>query len=173
MGLVLPQPMGLEPSVDHAIDEILAPLQNWAGNVDAFGKWIDPPYSAEHFSASAGTWTVDAGDWRMFQYMVINDTMWLRAHLHDTTTASVTNQLFLRLPNGYQCRDIYFIGNFVWWDASGGGTYAIGAALGTRASNDPTRINLVRDILPSSTNWPSVTNLLSFGISLTIPIVRS
>jgi hypothetical protein len=170
--LKLPNPSGLPPAIDAAFDEVIAPLQTWAGKVDGFGRWIDVPYSQEFFSASAGTWTVDAGDWRHFSYTVIGDVMLLRAHLQDTTTASVTNQLFLRLPPGFQCRDNWFIGTFAWWDATGAGTYGVGTALGTRAGNDSTRLNLVRDVLPTSTNWPSVTNLLSFGFDLRIPVVR-
>lgn len=171
MKLVLPNPSGLEPAVDSAIDEILAPLQAWAGAVEAFGKWVDVPYSTEWFTSSAGTWTVGAGHVKVFQYAVIQDVMTLRLDIALSTTASMGNQLFVRMPDGWHCRDNRFLGLCQWNDDTGAGTYGIGTVLGATDSSGR-RLNIVRDVLPSSTAWPNSTALFNLKFNIQIPVIR-
>lgn len=153
------------------LNDLIASLQVWVGQQEGAGRWTDVPYSTALFGSSAGTWTVQAGDMRVYQYTVNQDLMRLRFHVVDSTTASMGNQLFVRLPDGWRCRDNQFLGLCYWADGTGGGTYGNGVVLGTQDSGGK-RLNIVRDVLPTSTNWPNATDLFNLGFSLTIPVIR-
>lgn len=160
---------GLTPMVSRAFEDVIASLQTWAGSVSAFGRWIDVAYDTKYFGSSAGTWTVQRGDVKVFQYTVLQDLMILRVSLGNTTTSGVTNQLFLTLPDGYKARDNQFMGTLVWHDDTGAGTYGVGAVSGLQSNGRI--LNLVRDILPTSTNWPNVTDLLNIRMTIIIPVM--
>lgn len=164
---------GIPPRIAEELDQILAAIQIWTGKSEGFGKWVDVPYSAGLFSQSAGVWTVEAGDMRVFQYMVVEELMFLRIDLfHTTTSAAIGPSLFVFLPPGWRCRDNRIIGLTEWDDDSGAGTYGTGTVVGT--SGDPVgrKMNIVRDVLPTSTNWPVSSDTLSLRMNLQVPVIR-
>jgi hypothetical protein len=171
MGLVLPVPQRVAPEIQSAFDEILAPLQAYLGKLDGFGRWVDVPYSTDLFSSSAGTWTVQAGDMKAYQYANVQDVLFLRMHVQSSTTTAMSAQLFVRLPQGWRCRDNLFLGVCAWADGTGGGTDGVGRVLGTTDTGGR-RLNLVRDVLPSSTAWPNSTNLFSLFFNIVVPVIR-
>lgn len=78
--------------------------------------------------------------------------------------------MFIQLPDGWRTRDNKFIGLVQWNDDTGAGTSGVGAVLGTREDNGK-HLNIVRDVLPTSTNWPNVTNLLALRLNVQIPVI--
>ena len=173
MGLLLGfDRQGIDPRVADELDQILASIQTWAGKSEGLGKWTDVPYSAVLFGQSAGVWTVEPGDMQLYQYTIVQDMMFVRLILfHTTTSAAIGPSLYVSLPDGWRCRDNHYIGVVEWDDDSGGGTYGTGTVLGTLGSTGR-RMNIVRDVLPSSTNWPIATNTLSLRMNLTVPVIR-
>jgi len=167
MGLVLPDLDALDPKTKTALEDVLAAIQVWAGKVDGLGKWIDVAHSNGFYSSSAGSWTVGVRDQRVFQYSVLQDLMLLRVHIVDSTTASMGNQLFVQMPDGWRCRDNQYLGQCYWTD---GTTYGIGTVLGTLDSGGR-KLNIVRDVLASSTNWPNATDSFNLGFNLQIPVM--
>ena len=96
--------------------------------------------------------------------------MFLRVIVGSTSTASIGNQLFVRLPDGWRCRDNKYLGLVQWDDATGAGTEGVGKVFGTQDAGGK-RLNIVRDVLPVSTNWPNATETFSLRMNLTIPVI--
>ena len=116
------------------LNDLIASLQAWVGRQEGLGRWTDVPHSTSLFGSSAGTWTVSPGAMQVFQYTVVQDLMLLRVVLGGTTTSSMGNQLFVRLPDGWRCRDNKYLGVAQWDDATGAGTEGVGRVFGTQTS---------------------------------------
>jgi len=75
-----------------------------ATRATAMGYWVANPYVAGDFTASAGTWTVDAGDMSSFRYMIIGKTLFYSIRLLNTSTsAGMGTQLKIKVPGGFSC----------------------------------------------------------------------
>ena len=153
------------------LNDLIASLQVWVGQQEGAGRWTDVPYSTALFGSSAGTWTVDQGDLQVYQYVVNQDVMFLRLVVASSTTASMGNQLFVRLPDGWRCRDNKYLGFVQWNDDTGAGTEGEGKVFGTQDAGGK-RLNIVRDVLPTSTNWPNSTENFGLRFNLVIPVIR-
>jgi hypothetical protein len=71
-----------------------AALGSWQG-----GAWTTPTYAAGNFTASAGTWTVDAGDVTTYRYLQIGKTMVVAFTILTSTTSTTPNALKIAIPN--------------------------------------------------------------------------
>ena len=71
------------------------------GRTVPLGSWIAVPYAASDFSASAGVWTVEAGDLVPFRYTLIGKTMIVNFRLFPTTLSVGATQLRAKIPGGY------------------------------------------------------------------------
>jgi hypothetical protein len=61
--------------------------------------WIAVPHSAANFTASTGTWTVDAADQVNYSYSIVNaNTIALTFDLRTTSVSASTQFLYLKLP---------------------------------------------------------------------------
>jgi hypothetical protein len=114
---------------------------------------------------------VQSGDVQINQYALINDVMQWRMVIAAATTASMGSQLFLRLPDGFRCRDNKFIGFVQWDDGTGAGTEGVGKVFGTQDQGGR-RLNIVRDVLPASTAWPNSAGNFGLRFNLTIPVMQ-
>lgn len=65
------------------------------------GAWIDIAYAAGNFTASAGTWTVDAGDQVGFAYIVRDRSLAVTFNLQTTSVSNAGVVLNATIPNGY------------------------------------------------------------------------
>jgi hypothetical protein len=70
------------------------------GRSVAAGEWASVSYAAGNFTASAGTWTVDAGDVVTHRYMLIGKTMWISFAFQNTDVSNAAVTLRLTLPGG-------------------------------------------------------------------------
>jgi hypothetical protein len=62
-------------------------------------NWLAVPHSAANFTASTGTWTVDAADQVNYSYSMVNaNTLVLTFDLRTTSVSAATQFLFLKLP---------------------------------------------------------------------------
>lgn len=104
--LKLPNPDGLEPGVDAAFDQIIAPLQAWANQE---GHWFDVGATTEDFSiaGASNTWSIPGlpdTQARYLAYMIVGNTMFLNVYIPSsslTVTTAVTN-LGVRIPGNYK-----------------------------------------------------------------------
>jgi hypothetical protein len=75
----------------------------------AEGVWTPVAYAAGNFTASAGTWTVDAGDQSEFEFMLNGDTMFVNFSIFNTDVSNAGAVLRITIPNGMTCAtDIQF-----------------------------------------------------------------
>jgi hypothetical protein len=70
------------------------------GRSVAEGEWQAVAFSAGNYTASAGTWTVAAGDVVTHRYMLIGKTMWLSFAFQTTDVSNAGVTLRLTLPGG-------------------------------------------------------------------------
>ena len=170
MGLVIPfDPAGLDPKIVNALDELIVAIQTWAGKQDGAGKWVDVPYDSSFYRATAGTWTVQQGDQRVFRYTVLQDVMILRIALIGTATdANVTNDLRVLIPGNYRATDQQYLGAFSW-NAEAAALSATGMAFAMASPNDR-YVRLLRDTLATSTNWPASETGLNIQGTFLIPV---
>jgi hypothetical protein len=66
-----------------------------------FGAWTRVAHSAGHFTASAGTWTVDAADQVEYQYSLVGKTMTLRYDIRNTDVSNAGVTLKIAIPGGF------------------------------------------------------------------------
>src|SRR5215813_14079847 len=64
------------------------------------GHWIAIAYSAGLFSATTGTWTVEAGDFSGLAYALSGKTMFLTFILNTTSVSATPSALTIALPAG-------------------------------------------------------------------------
>ena len=131
--------------------------------------WVDVPYDLGHYTASAGTWTPTASDVKAFRYFVLAGVLFLNVRIIGaTTSAGMGKILKIQIPGGWRVLVASQYLGEVQWNATG--VDGLGRATGGAAPNDHL-INIVRDVLASSTDWPSgETNTLSMGLNMTIPV---
>jgi len=65
------------------------------------GAWIAPAYAAGDFTASSGTWTVDAGDVGHYRYRLSGRTLEISWYLNTTSVSATPTTLKIRLPGGF------------------------------------------------------------------------
>lgn len=84
------------------------------------GEWIDVPYNAANFTASVGTWDVEAGDQIEYSYSIVGKTMFLKFRIQ-TTNVSNASQLRVAIPGGFVLggNDLSLIGASRISDAGG------------------------------------------------------
>lgn len=76
--------------------EILMPLGTVVPPIDV---WTDVPYVAGDYTASAGNWTVDAGDVVTYKYVMLNRTTMVVTFAFNTTSVSaLCQELRFKLP---------------------------------------------------------------------------
>jgi hypothetical protein len=67
------------------------------------GYWITAPYAAGNFTvAPTGTWTVEAGDQVVLQYMLIGKTVYINFAIVGSTITSAATELRMVIPGGLQ-----------------------------------------------------------------------
>lgn len=71
------------------------------GRTIALGEWIAVTYAAGNFTASTGTWTVDAGDQITYAYTLIGKTMHLAFYIDTTDVSAAAAHLRLAIPGGF------------------------------------------------------------------------
>jgi len=67
------------------------------------GVWINVPYSAGLFTASTGTWTVEAGDFGYLRYMIVGKTCTVSFNIATSTNSASTTYLYIALPAACTC----------------------------------------------------------------------
>lgn len=65
------------------------------------GAWISVPYNAGDFTATAGTWTVDAGDVNTFAYYVQGKSVTVNLFISTTSVSANPTGLLVALPHGF------------------------------------------------------------------------
>lgn len=90
------------PFLFDALDEPEIPIPLTPSIILPSGIWINVPYVAGDFTASAGTWTVDVGDVISFKYLVIQRLMIIEFAFNSTTYAGGPgNELRFKIPGGF------------------------------------------------------------------------
>lgn len=80
-------------------DEIAA-FKFYERNDAGMGHWTTPAFNAGDFTASAGTWTVDAGDVTTYAYMRVGNTMTVSYDIRNTDVSNAGAILRLKVPLG-------------------------------------------------------------------------
>lgn len=65
------------------------------------GSWANVPYDPQNFTASAGQWTVDAGDQARFAFTLIGKTMIVNLILDYTSVAEPAQYLQVKIPGEF------------------------------------------------------------------------
>ncbi|HEV8445441.1 MAG TPA: hypothetical protein VGQ44_01430 [Gemmatimonadaceae bacterium] len=65
------------------------------------GAWITPAYNAGDYTASGGTWTVDAGDVQVCVYKLTGKTLSFKMSLLTTSVSQICVALVRLLPGGF------------------------------------------------------------------------
>ena len=108
------------PTQQRQLEQFITYLQGWlqvehtdsgghgAITVDSirdadgtFGVWTSVPHAAGNFTASAGTWTVDAADQIEYAYQLVGKTMVLRYSIAATDVSNAAVTLRLAIPGGF------------------------------------------------------------------------
>jgi hypothetical protein len=106
VSLILPTPSGLPPAVENAFDEVLPPLQTWAGKVDAVGKWIDATIESTilRVDDTGNSWAMGSMNvpTASYCYTLIGNTMIVSLYLFNTalTITTAVNSIYVRIPDG-------------------------------------------------------------------------
>lgn len=129
--------------------------------------WRDVGYDSSAFSASAGTWTVQAADQSQYRYILVGTCLFLSFAFIDTSTsAGMGTELYVRLPLGLSAALPYQVGTVGIYGAA----TAVGTVL-TRAAPNAATLALTR---ADGSAWPSsATNTLDIvgAIALTVGAV--
>lgn len=70
------------------------------GRTTALGEWTNVAFNAANFTASAGNWTVDAGDQITLRYTLIGKTMIVAFTIAGTDVSAAPTQLRIAIPGG-------------------------------------------------------------------------
>jgi len=82
-------------------------LTNAAGGIKErnrsfqMGEWQAPAFNAADFTASAGNWTVAAGDVLYLKYTLIGKTMMVAFDIQTTTLSGTPTNLRIAIPGGF------------------------------------------------------------------------
>jgi len=71
------------------------------GRSVAMGEWSAVPFNAADFTASVGTWTVEAADIITFRYTLIGKTMIVSLYIQTTAISGAPTELRIKIPAGY------------------------------------------------------------------------
>ena len=90
---------------NNAIHDAIKTL--WLATNEAFRQiqrgrqfWLDVPFAAGNFTASAGTWTVASGDVNLYRCITVDRMMLIEFALENTTTSSgMGTDLYIATPN--------------------------------------------------------------------------
>lgn len=91
----------LAPGAGAAVYEYDATTGRWVIVAHEQGAAIAVAYSAGNFTASAGTWTVDAGDVGNFSYYLKGRHLSVDLFLSTTSVSATPATLNTLIPNGY------------------------------------------------------------------------
>jgi len=127
------------------------------------GAWITPAYNAGDFTASAGTWTVDAGDLPLFRYRLSGRRLLIQYSIELTTISTTPFSLNFAIPGGYLSLNQSVVASVVIYDngAVGQGGKAFTAA-GGGAVVKLTKLNDLA--FAASTNVTSVYGTAEFEV---------
>jgi hypothetical protein len=95
------------PTQRQQLEQFESYLQGWLqvehtdGGGHAFGLWTAVPFAARNFTASAGTWGVDAADQIEYRYSLVGKTMTLRYDIRNTDVSNAAVTLKIALPSGF------------------------------------------------------------------------
>jgi hypothetical protein len=129
----------------------------------ALGHWIAVPFDAANFTASPGSWTVEAGDVAALAYMLVGKTLSLVFQLISTSVGGAPTELRIALPAALQAAYAFGAPAFSFQDSAVG----IGC---TALNGGAAFVALRRDIFGSAV-WPASTNGTHVTGCLTIPIL--
>lgn len=65
------------------------------------GEWTAVAHAGGNYTASSGTWTVDAGDQSTFAYTLIGKTMIVSFSLNDTALSAAPSTISVVIPGGF------------------------------------------------------------------------
>ncbi|HVL65717.1 MAG TPA: hypothetical protein VM364_00515 [Vicinamibacterales bacterium] len=65
------------------------------------GEWQSVAYNSGHFSASAGTWTVESADQEVLGYTLVGKTMTVTYRLTSTSVSAAPGALRVAIPGGF------------------------------------------------------------------------
>jgi len=69
-------------------------------------RWTTVSFDSTHFSATAGTWSVDAGDVLAVRYKFLDGLLAFQFNLGPTSTSvGMSNELRIKLPGGFSASD--------------------------------------------------------------------
>jgi len=99
--------LGDHTDSDFVFDECAAFSYYEGTRAAALGHWTDVAYAAGNFTASAGAWTVDAGDQQTYSFSLVGTTMTLAWSIisSDVSAGSV---LRLAIPGGLTAAQIAY-----------------------------------------------------------------
>jgi hypothetical protein len=129
----------------------------------AMGDWIAVSYLATDFTASAGTWTVGAGDVGSFRYMLVGTTLTVAFYLETTSVSATPAALYLKVPGNFKiARQIF---NTFAYDDNG----VLGIGVAQVAPAAPTLIGLYNDVRGTAlwavaVNTTAVAGQISFEV---------
>lgn len=86
------------------------------------GAPIDVPYNAADFTASSGSWTVDAGDLLAYNYYLQGRTLFVHLYCATTSVTGTPNTLRVTLPNSYKILNRAALCTLMYINATGGWT---------------------------------------------------
>ena len=64
------------------------------------GTWTTPAYAGTDFTASSGTWTVDAGDVTTYSYTIVNKMMTVCINIDTSSVSATPATLIVKIPAG-------------------------------------------------------------------------
>jgi hypothetical protein len=79
--------------------------QEFYNQIDALiGPWVAVPFSAADFTASAGAWTVSAGNIQNNRYTQIGQTVIWSLSITGSSLTATPAELYIRMPSGFVMR---------------------------------------------------------------------
>jgi hypothetical protein len=124
---------------------VWTPIQTYIG-----GTWTVPAFNAGHYTASAGSWTVDAGDRVIFQYTVVGKTCILNFQISATDVSSTPASLRVTVPGGFTINGTF---RSVILVSDAGGAAAFGYAVADSATSS----TLIYFTKADGTNWTATS----------------
>ena len=130
--------------------------------------WQDVAYASVTFTASAGVWTVTAGQMVAYKYALLQDLLLISWDFESSTTGvGMTTELIFTLPNNLKA-----VTSAAGWTGfhefkTSGGSGEVGFSI-IQASPNNNRVSLQR---PALTNWPSSDTLTSLRGNMMLQVL--
>ena len=124
------------------------------GRSAAVGEWTAVAHDAANFTASSGTWTVEAADQQFFSYAIIGKTMFVSFAINSTSVSATPGTLSIKVPGGFS---IASVAARAFFQAVDNGTVTAAGMTNTAAS--ATSFDLFKDT--NGTAWSTSTNSTS------------